>query len=115
MADVELRRRSGGSHSLDEVLLEIGSCCSKAQRAWSARKLLQRMDQVADTKVFDELARRYVGGARFPDLTTTYAKLGITIDGGEARLDDTAELAWVRDAIMEDAASTGPSLGEKDR
>ena len=99
LADVELRRRSQGRLSLDHVLREIGDCCAGASRAWPARKLLERMDEVAGLEVFAPLAQRYAQQGGVPQLDSSYADLGIEIQGARVRFEE-AELSWARDAIM---------------
>ena len=52
LADVELRRRSGGVQSLDTALEAFAACCLPGNRSWRARELLQQLDRLTDTTVF---------------------------------------------------------------
>ena len=99
MADVELRRRSAGKRSLDDVMAGLSSCCARGDRPQRAEDVLARMDELAGTPVFSELAARWVHGPELPELGPLYAQLGL--HGEEGRVQDpSAEHAWIRTAIM---------------
>ncbi|MDH5670792.1 MAG: hypothetical protein OEZ06_01500 [Myxococcales bacterium] len=100
MADVELRKRSRGPRSLDEVLAELSSCCTRGDRPWPARKVLERMDEIVGEPLLSRLAERWVEGPTMPDLSEVYRKLGIRVDDGGQVHYDGAPDAIVRDAIM---------------
>ncbi len=97
MADVELRKASGGKRGLDEVIAELTRCCSRAARPWTAAETIARLDAIAGTPVFSALEARHIANAPFPELSSLYAELGIGRDG---RALGPAPLSWVRDAIM---------------
>jgi predicted metalloprotease with PDZ domain len=101
LADVELRRRSGGAQSLDTALAAFGECCLPADRSWSARELMQQLDRLTDTTVFIQLYRKYIDSDDFPELGAVYAELGLQpISVTRLRLDPTAPGAATREAIM---------------
>jgi predicted metalloprotease with PDZ domain len=101
LADVELRRRSGGAQSLDTALAALGDCCLPADRSWSARELMQQLDRLTDTTVFIQLYRKYIDSDDFPDLGAVYAELGLQpISATRLRLDPTAPGAAICGAIM---------------
>jgi predicted metalloprotease with PDZ domain len=101
LADVELRRRSGGAQSLDTALAAFADCCLPADRSWSARELLQQLDRLTDTTVFMELYRKHVDSDDFPDLVALYGELGLqSMDATSLRLDATAPGAAICEAIM---------------
>lgn len=101
LADVELRRRSGGAQSLDTALAALGDCCLPTDRSWSARELMQRLDKITNTTVFMELYRKYVDSDGFPDLGAVYAELGLRpMSATRLRLDSTAPQAAICEAIM---------------
>jgi hypothetical protein len=100
LADVELRRRTGGARSLDDVVAGIHACCSRNGRPWSAREVLARMDELAGVPVFGELAERYVYRKGFPDIAPVLRELGVTVDAAGVRLDAAAPGAGMRAAIM---------------
>lgn len=101
LADVELRRRSGGAQSLDTALAAFGDCCLPADRSWSAWELMQKLDQLTNTTVFTTLYRKYVDSDEFPDLSAVYAELGLqSMSATELRLDPMAPEAAICEAIM---------------
>lgn len=68
LADVELRRRSGGSESLDAVLGRFQECCLPSHRRWSGTELFTKFDSLIDEPVFMPLYRRYADTKGFPDI-----------------------------------------------
>ncbi len=101
LADVELRRRSGGAQSLDTALAAFADCCLPADRSWSARELMRQLDRLSGTGVFMELYRKHVDSDEFPDLGTLYDDLGLQPVGEtRLRLDPTARGAAICEAIM---------------
>ncbi|MGD8858771.1 MAG: hypothetical protein PVI30_02095 [Myxococcales bacterium] len=100
MADVELRRLTDGARTLDDVMGELAACCSSSPRPWTARRVVQRMDEIAGRPVFSRLVSRWVMGPRLPDLRATYAWLGLRVEGARVAEVPDAPGAAVRDAIM---------------
>jgi hypothetical protein len=99
MADVELRKRGS---SLDEALTALAECCAEPVRTWAAPELLAKLDELTGSSVFGTLAARHLGATDFPDLTETYAYLGVRRgEDGTISLDDRAEGASVRHVIMQ--------------
>lgn len=101
LADVQLRRRSGGAQSLDSALAAFGACCLPADRSWSAPELMGELDRLTGTGVFMELYRKYVDSDHFPELGALYADLGLQpMSETSLRLDPTAPQAAICAAIM---------------
>jgi len=100
MADVELRRRSGGRESLDTVLGELQNCCLPSAHAWSGVELFRKLDALLDEPLFMQLYRQYADADDFPDPEPVLARLGVEHRRGRVWLDDTAELATIRAAIL---------------
>jgi predicted metalloprotease with PDZ domain len=101
LADVELRRRSGGAQSLDTALAAFSDCCLPADRSWSAPELLGKLDRLTGTGVFMDLYRKYVDSDHFPALGALYADLGLQpVSATRLRFDPTAPQAAIRAAIM---------------
>jgi hypothetical protein len=100
MADVELRRRSAGKRSLDDVMTGLSACCAREQRPQRAEVVLARMDELAGSPVFSELATRWVHGPKLPELEPLYEQLGLRVADGRAEENGSAEHAWIRAAIM---------------
>lgn len=105
MADVELRRRSGGEQSLDTVLGKLQECCLPSSYSWSGLELFRKLDNFVDEPLFENLYQRYANANAFPDARPLLAELGITLQDGRVDFEPTAELSGVRDAIT--AADAG--------
>jgi hypothetical protein len=100
LADMELRRRTGGQISLDLAMQRFADCCLPSDQTWQARDVMQRLDQLVGETVFVPLHDRYVESSDFPDLHEVYRALGVELKRDEVRLDDGAPLAKLREAIM---------------
>jgi hypothetical protein len=100
MADVELRRASYGTRSLDDLMIELTKSCANDSRPYSAQEVLDHMDRIAGTPIMAALQRRWVMGPNLPELTQLYAQLGIEVAADGSTTSVPAEHAWIRDAIM---------------
>ena len=101
LADVELRRRSQGTQSLDTALAAFRDCCLPADRSWNARDLMQQLDRLTGTRVFMALYREHIDADDFPDLDALYGELGLQpVSETRLRLDPTAPMAAIGEAIM---------------
>ena len=99
MADVELRERSGGSETLDDVMARLQACCLPSDRVWSGPELFATLDSLASHPVFMPLYRRYADTAGFPDVRPLFGRLGLSVAHDEVRIRKSAELADIRAAI----------------
>lgn len=99
MADVELRRRSGGRESLDSVLEQLQGCCLPSAHRWSGPELFGKLDGFVEAPVFMPLYRKYADASGFPRFEDTLERLGVTISEGTVRLSNDAEFAGIRRAI----------------
>jgi predicted metalloprotease with PDZ domain len=109
LADLDLRRTSGGTQSLDTVLGDLGRCCLPADRKWTDRQVVDKLDSLSKTEIFGRLYRRWLDSDRFPDLTTAYRELGLkALNDKDLRLVGGAAERQSRRAIMAGAGSTGP-------
>ena len=97
MADVELRRRTGGKKSLDTAVAALEPRTDG--ELWDADELLAELDRAVGEDVFVPLARRVLA-RDFPGVDRTLAELGIRMEGDGVRLDDAAPLAALRRQIM---------------
>jgi hypothetical protein len=101
LADLELRERSGGRESLDTALVELRRRHGPFDRAWSADELLEALDEATGTRVFTDLAARWVGSDQFPNLSDAYRSLGLTPAGDSGlRFVGGPTAARLRAAIM---------------
>ena len=100
LIDVELRKRSGGRQSLDDVMRLLHARYGTASRPQSGLDLLRAADRAFGQAIAVPIAERHLASRAFPDLRGTYQALGIRVAGGRVTLDDSAPLAGIRKAIM---------------
>ena len=81
LADLALRRVSGGRRSLDLALLEFRRRHGPFDRAWDAWELIEALDGVTRSQVFSTLAKRWLSADRFPDLREAHGALSIRVEG----------------------------------
>ena len=67
LADLELRRVSGGTQSLDWALAELRRREGPFDRGWSSRELIAALDRVTGRRVFAKLVERWLDSERFPE------------------------------------------------
>ena len=99
MADVKLRRQSGGEQSLDTVLGKLDECCLPAADMWSGPQLFEKLDTFLDEPIFMPLYRQYANRDGFPDILPLLHRLGVSTEDGAFHMVDDAELAELRRTI----------------
>ena len=104
IADVRLRQLTAGKQSLDTALAALNECCAATDRAWSARELFDKLDEVTGTGVFGEIHDKHVASRNFPDLSQTYRLLGVTIGASGIEFSTEDRQRRLRDAIMQSGA-----------
>jgi hypothetical protein len=108
IADVEVRKHTGGRLSLDAVLRKLAPYFRSQPRVFSAAEVMTRMDEVVGAPLFAPLMQRWVQGPELPQLDALYAQLGVSVSGENVEFSAEAEDAWIRSAIMQPAAPTAP-------
>lgn len=101
LADVELRRRSDGAESLDEVLDRLAQCCLPSDRAWTGPELFRKLDTLLEEPLFMTLYRQYANVPGFPRMRPVLENLGVDVNDDQVQLRSDAELAAIRSAIMQ--------------
>lgn len=99
LADLELRRRSEGSVSLDTVLDELSRCCLPAERDWSDDELVAKLDEMAGMPVLASLRDRWLHSTAFPAWQQAFERLGIRLGQDRVHLVDGPDARY-RQAIM---------------
>ena len=97
LGDLELRRTSNGTQSLDSVLDDLQRCCLPSADVWSGPRFFAKLDELAGRSVFMPLYRQHADRAGFPDVSAALSDLGVQANG---QLNDRAELALLRRQIM---------------
>jgi len=106
--DSRLREQSAGHQSLDTVLGRFLDCCLPADRRWTGKEFVERLDALSETTLFSEAYERYRHLRRFPDLDHLYRNLGLKVANGGLQLDDSAPRAPIRRSIMSQSYLAGP-------
>ena len=101
MADVQLRERSNGTETLDDILERFQACCLPSDRVWSGPELFAYFDELASAPVFMPLYKRFADTAGFPDMSGIFEQLGMTVSDGKVAYIRGAEAHALRDAILE--------------
>lgn len=100
IGDVALRQQSQGKWTLDQLFDEVARCCLPATRRWRALELMQKFDEVSGYAIFVGLYEKYAMSPSFPDLTSTYAWLGISSEGRAVYRENKAPFRARRSALM---------------
>ena len=99
-ADSRLRELSGGRQSVDTALLSLQDCCFEEGRNWRAQELFGELDRLTGYTVFMDLFHQHVPDDEFPDMSWTYAQLGIVPRSASMDLNLDAPLSRIRYQIM---------------
>ena len=110
LADVELRHRSNGEQTLDDILGKFQQCCLPSRRTWSGVELFSKFDSFLQEPLFMDLYHRYADTAGFPTVQPLLQELGVIHDGDNIGLSDDAELAQLRYTMT----GRDPSIPEYD-
>lgn len=98
VADIAIRRQTDGRLGLQHALRAINAE-RDFRREWDFRETLAIGDKATGTRVlisqFETMAQDPVA----PDLPALWRDLGIVVDGGQMRIEDSAPLAGIRTAI----------------
>ncbi|MEQ9076325.1 MAG: hypothetical protein RLP09_20895 [Sandaracinaceae bacterium] len=98
--DVELRRRTGGRHTLQTALRGVLGAGGNARAEWSMDRVVREADRATGTRVVRQgyRAMALAPGAR--DLDALFGSLGVERVGRQVRLRDDAPEAAIRRALM---------------
>jgi predicted metalloprotease with PDZ domain len=101
-ADTQLRELTGGRQSIDTALSSLQDCCFEQGRNWRAQELFRELDRLTGYTVFMDLFHEHVLDDEFPDMSWTYAQLGIVPRSASVQLNPDAPLNQIRYQIMHD-------------
>ena len=100
LADVEIRRRSGGKQGLEHGLLALLDNDGHASEVWALEDAIGVVDRAIGAPILSELAARYATRGHPLELDRLFSDLGVRRTPVGVKLDDTAPLAAVRRAIV---------------
>ena len=99
-ADVEIRTRSLGKHSLEDGLRAVLAAGGNISVSWSLERFLAVADEATGTTVLHEMYAKMGKAAAPVDLKAIWRKLGVSMgENGHVHFDDHAELASIRLAM----------------
>lgn len=108
LADVEIRERTSGRRSLADALRAIPRAGGTIAVRWPVERVLATGDRATGTDVLTSLYARFGRAAANygpSELDATLRGLGVTVESGVVRFDDTAPRAALRRAITETDAA----------
>ncbi len=114
--DLEIRRRSEGARSLDDVLRAVFAAGGSVATRWDVARLATVAEKATGTTALREIYDDWSGKAVAPDLGALWSSLGVRSDKAERiTFDDEAPLAGLRRDLTHRtgtvalAATGGPS------
>jgi hypothetical protein len=104
--DVEIRRRTEGRHSLDDVLRAVAFAGGNVTLRWDVTRLASVAEGATGTTALREIYDDWSGKAIAPDLGALWSSLGVRADKTERiTFDDQAPLAPIRRDLTQKAGS----------
>jgi hypothetical protein len=104
--DVEIRRRSEGARSLDDVLRSVAGAGGNVASRWDIARLALVSEKATGTTALREIYDEWSGRAVTPDLPALWSSLGVVIEKGDRlTFDDAAPLAGIRRGLTANAHS----------
>lgn len=100
LADVEIRKRSGGARSLDDALRAVNRAGGNVGKRWDSDRVLAMADEGAGVPVLVPLRREMGRAPVRVDLDAVWRSLGVSIQNGRVVFDDGAPLASIRLGIQ---------------
>jgi hypothetical protein len=100
-ADVTIRERTGGKHSLADALRAIVAQDGNIAVSWPVEKVLDVGDAATGVPVLRETYARMATQPGAVDLEALWKKLGVHLERGVVTYDDAAPLASIRKAMSE--------------
>ena len=99
--DVELRRASSGTKSLDDAIRETRRAFAARLYEATAAEIAAHLDAWHGRPLFTEISSRHLASTDFPATAETLARLGVIIENGLVTgFDDAAPDASIRRGIM---------------
>lgn len=99
LADIAIRQRSKGQHSLRDAFTAINRASGGNTAYWSMDEIIATGDRATGTRALAELYAKMSADPSPADLPALFAALGVASEGGAIQFDDSAPLAPIRRAI----------------
>jgi hypothetical protein len=105
LADIDIRERTGGRASLETCLRAVLDAGGDTTRRWARERVFQTCDAATGTGTMRRLAAEYVEKPGALDIASLWRSLGVSLENGQARFDESAPRAALRRAITSGAAT----------
>lgn len=99
MADVQIRERTHNRKGLQDALRAIRNHGGTITEDWQITRAFSIGDQATGTRVLQDLYEQMANKPVTVDLDKLWAKLGLSVNGGEVTTNDKAADAAIRHAI----------------
>jgi hypothetical protein len=99
VADIEIRKRTGNKHSLEDALRGILADGGNGEATWSIEQVLAAGDKAVGAPVLEELHAKWGTTPVAIDLPQLWKELGVRAEGQTVALDERAPLAPLRKAM----------------
>jgi predicted metalloprotease with PDZ domain len=110
-ADVEIRRRTRGAHSLESALRAVIATGENAETEWPITRVLEVADAATGAGVLREQYQKMGLAPGTVDLEELWKRLGVVPEAGTVRFDDAAPDAHIRKSMSTVSDPEGPVLG----
>lgn len=99
MADVQIRERTHNSKGLQDALRAIRNHGGTITEDWQITRAFSIGDQATGTRVLQDLYEQMADKPVTVDLDKLWAKLGLSVNGGEVQFNDKAVDASIRKTL----------------
>jgi hypothetical protein len=99
LADIEMRRRTGGRVGLEDAMRGVLASGGSVARIWDFGRLLEAVDGAAGVPVTSSMHGAMERGAWTVDLAGVFRDLGVVLEGTRVHFVEDAPLAAIRRAI----------------
>jgi hypothetical protein len=106
IADVEIRKRTGNQHGLQDALRAIVAACGAIDKDWPVSRILNTGDRATKTNVLEQMYAEWSVTPVSVDLPKLWQQLGIRMGQQGITFNTSAPLAGIRGSI-----TTPSSLG----
>jgi hypothetical protein len=110
-ADVEIRARTRGEHSLESALRAVIATGANAEETWPLTRVLEVADAATGAAVLGEEYEKMGLSPGTVDLGELWKRLGVISEAGGVRFDDDAPQAAIRRSMARAMDSGRSSLG----
>lgn len=114
VADVQIRERTHNKKGLQDALRAIVDHGGSINEDWGIEKTFSIADQGTGTRVLEELYGQMSNKPVNVDLDKLWAKLGLTLSGGEVQFNDKAVDASIRKAVTTKKSSLAANARQRD-